>query len=70
MFIHRHQVPLASVIAITLISTNQASEELNYALTWPSRRLFQSHTRAISHDSDKGVTLQCILYSDLRPRSR
>ena len=48
---------LASVIAITLISTSQASEELNYALTWPSTRLFQSHTRAISHDSERALCI-------------
>ena len=47
--VHRHQIPLASVIAITLISTSQTSQELNYAPS--SRRSFQSHIRAISHDS-------------------
>ena len=35
-FIHSHQVPLASVIAMTLISTSQASEQLNYTPTWPA----------------------------------
>ena len=40
--IHRHQVLLASVIAMTLISTSQASEELNYVPTWPSRQLLEA----------------------------
>ena len=35
-----------------LISTSQASEELSYSPTWPSRWLPQSYTRAISHDAD------------------
>ena len=51
-FIHMHQVLLMSVIVMTLISTSQASEELNYTPTWPSRPLLQSHTCAISHDAD------------------
>ena len=33
-----HQVPLVSVIMMTLLSTSQASEELNYAPTWPSNK--------------------------------
>ena len=38
---------------MTLISTTQASEELNYASTWPIRQLLRSHTYAISHDADR-----------------
>ena len=49
---HRHQFPLASVIVMTLIFTSQASEELNYAPTWPADDCCESHTNAISHYAD------------------
>ena len=45
---HRLQIPLPSVTLMMLISTNQASQELNYALSWPSRQLLQSHTNVLS----------------------
>ena len=35
--IYSHQGPFASVIAMTLISTSEDKEKLNYAPTWPSR---------------------------------
>ena len=38
---------------MTLISTSQASEELNYTTIWPSRQLLWSYTHAISHDADR-----------------
>ena len=64
-YIHRHQVALVPVITITLISTSQASEEVNnYAPTWPSQRLLQSHTRAIGHmhdAEDASCIVQCVI---------
>ena len=41
------------VIAMTLISNTEASEELNYTPTWPSRWSLQNHTRLISHDVER-----------------
>ena len=43
---------LVLVIVMTPIFTSQASEELNYTPTWPSRRLLWTHTHAISHDAE------------------
>ena len=34
---------------MTLISTGQASEELNYIITWPSRQVLHTHTHTVSH---------------------
>ena len=50
-FMHSNQVLLTWAIAITLISTRQSSEELNYAPTWLSKQSLQSHTYTISYDS-------------------
>ena len=65
VFIHQlyfiyymHQVLLASVIVMTLISTNQTSEELNYTPTWPSRWVLQNH---IPHDNVQLAMMQSAL---------
>ena len=39
---------LTSVILMILISTSQASQELNCALSWPSGQLLQSQTHVLS----------------------
>ena len=47
-----HQVLLASIIMMTLISTSQASEELNYTPTWLSRWVLWNHKCVISHHAE------------------
>ena len=44
-----NSITTETLVVITLISTGQASEELNYTTTWPSRQVLYSHTHAISH---------------------